>query len=287
MLTQSEQANAWGHACYPGPFFTVALYGAGHASIRQGIAEAASALSAALKAFDYKTEANDTGGFCCRAKTGDPHSTSNHGRGIAIDVNWRANPYGKTLHTDMPRAMTQSICAMKTKSGAQVWNWGGNWSGNKDAMHFEIVCTPADLLSGINWATVPDGPVNQPPPTAAGVPSDADLIALRTVLANKYRDPETGNPWGLAGTGWPAAGETPNGIYAAMVQQALNLIVPNTHLVENGVWGPDSQAALETFQSAQNAFAPGSIPTEELGVFGDDTKFYMGVRLDSFAHGKP
>lgn len=154
MLTQAQQADYWGHECYTGPFATVALYGAGHATIHPAIIEAASALSAVLRVFNYATEAADTGGFACRHKTGDPHSVSNHGRGIAIDINWRENPYGHTLVTNMSRAMVQAICGIRTNSGAQVWNWGGNWSGNKDAMHFEIVCTPHDLATGINWATV-------------------------------------------------------------------------------------------------------------------------------------
>jgi hypothetical protein len=38
-----------------------------------------------------------------------------------------------------------------------VWRWGGDYAGNKDAMHFEIVCSPADLEAGVDPVTVPGG----------------------------------------------------------------------------------------------------------------------------------
>lgn len=176
MLTQAQQADYWGHECYPGPYATVALFGAGHATIRPEVIEAASALSACLKVWAYETEAADTGGYSCRHKTGDVHSISNHGRGIAIDINWKANPYGHVLVTNMPRAMIQAICGIRTNSGAQVWNWGGNWFGNKDAMHFEVVCTPHDLSTGINWLTVPGAPALTPLAVRPG--DDDDMFIM-------------------------------------------------------------------------------------------------------------
>lgn len=36
----------------------------------------------------------------------------------------------------------------------RVWGWGGNHRTVKDAMHYEIVCTPEDLAGGIDWDTV-------------------------------------------------------------------------------------------------------------------------------------
>ena len=38
--------------------------------------------------------------------------------------------------------MTDEIQAMRTNNGQRVWEWGGSWSSNKGAMHFEIDCTP-------------------------------------------------------------------------------------------------------------------------------------------------
>lgn len=607
MLTQTQQAEAWGHSCYHGTFFTIALYGSGHATIRPEIADAASALSACLKVWSYETEAADTGGFCCRAKTGDPNSTSNHGRGIAIDVNWKclagdtkvitpdgpvaieelagtiariltrdpfkggqskwidapivafgeqetkavtisrrgisrtirataehrwfihrkaarhqaapkrsiievttaelqpgdsivgclpppyahrtipssvgiaagnvygdgtrdrnrgswvdlygesmelirfyaepnvhsiasaagqpglrvsnlpgswkarpsldesasyllgwlagyfaadgtvgknghaaitsanlddleffsavatrvgiacappqsvkregisgemslkhtmaliastvpaaffvrlkhherfsaagrqpngrydftvdeigpglvepvycavqtgtgaftldgfiltgnSNPYGAHLVTNMPLAMIQAICGIRTNSGAQVWNWGGNWHGNKDAMHFEIVCTPGDLLSGINQRTIPfagSAPAAQSGPI--------DYAALRRGIAQNLLDQHFGD----IGTPLPEPGVVPNRIYVAMIQQALNLIVPNTLLPVSGTWTGDTGIALFKFQVALNELVPNGITDASPGEFTAETKWWMEVRLKDIAAGKP
>lgn len=68
---------------------------------------------------------------------------------LAVDVDWQNNPYGPVLHTNMPRGMIDEIKAIRTNNGRQVWGWGGDYRSNKDAMHFEIVCSPFDLFTGI------------------------------------------------------------------------------------------------------------------------------------------
>jgi hypothetical protein len=76
-------------------------------------------------------------GFACRAITGTTDKPSNHSWGLAIDINAPRNGYGPTLRTDMPAWMPK------------LWSdygfrWGGTYSGNKDAMHYEFMGTPAD-----------------------------------------------------------------------------------------------------------------------------------------------
>lgn len=75
---------------------------------------------------------------------------------LAVDIDWTNNPYGPVLHTNMPRGMVEEIKALRTRNGKQVWGWGGDYSRNKDAMHFEIVCTPDDLRTGIASGAPPD-----------------------------------------------------------------------------------------------------------------------------------
>lgn len=77
---------------------------------------------------NYPIRKADTGAYNCR-KTTSGGSWSKHAYGCAIDINWKTNPYGSVLVTDMPRWFIQ------------IWldlgfGWGGNWSGKKDAMHF-------------------------------------------------------------------------------------------------------------------------------------------------------
>lgn len=74
---------------------------------------------------------------------------------LAVDVDWDNNPYGPVLHTNMPADMIAAVKAIRTNSGAQVWGWGGDYRGNKDAMHFEIVCRKVDLLTGIAGGPIP------------------------------------------------------------------------------------------------------------------------------------
>lgn len=48
----------------------------------------------------------------------------------------------------MPMAMMREISPGIVDFGGTV-RWGGDYSGNKDAMHFEIVASPAELATGI------------------------------------------------------------------------------------------------------------------------------------------
>lgn len=152
MLTQAQIMAAWAPRC-TGPFLKIGLHGEGKVTVRPAIGDAVLALNAILVAFNYRTRARDTGAGNCRPKVGG-RGWSIHAFWIALDLNWSTNPYGSKLHTDMPFAMVHAICAIRTNNGKQVWNWGGFWSGNKDAMHFEIVCSPRDLATGINPMTV-------------------------------------------------------------------------------------------------------------------------------------
>jgi len=89
----------------------------------------------------YTIRPSDTGAYNCRQITGGS-GYSLHAYGIAVDVNWSTNPYGSTLRTDMPPGAIRAIEALEV-DGAQVLRWGGRYSGNKDAMHFEVVVPPS------------------------------------------------------------------------------------------------------------------------------------------------
>lgn len=137
------------------------------------------ALDACLRAAGYEPRAKDTGAYNCRRITGGTgYSLHSYGpadkftfwngvkiaTALAFDLNWTTNPYGKKLVTDMPVSMRNAIKAIRTNNGKQVWGWGGDYRTNVDAMHWEIVCSPADLATGIDPATVPG--YKPPPPPA-------------------------------------------------------------------------------------------------------------------------
>lgn len=147
-MTTTQQLRDWWEPPCVGPFVKVELHGEGAVTVRPEILPAVAALDACLKAHDYRTRKGDTGAYNCRVITGGT-KYSLHAYRIAMDLNWQSNPYGPSLVTDMPPAMVADIKAIRTRNGKQVWRWGGDYSGNKDAMHFEITCSPADLAAGI------------------------------------------------------------------------------------------------------------------------------------------
>lgn len=153
MTTTTQLREWWAPPC-EGPRQKVALHGEGMVSVRTSIVDAVHALNRCLIAFDYRTRKEDTGAYNCRQITGGTRY-SLHAYGTALDLNWTTNPYGPRLVTDMPREMVAAIKAIRTRGGRQVWRWGGDYGGNKDAMHFEVCCHPADLEGGLDPSTIP------------------------------------------------------------------------------------------------------------------------------------
>jgi hypothetical protein len=137
----------WGPPCRISTV-TIKLYGEGRVTVDRRIAGAVYALNRVLARHRYRTRYADTGAYVCRRITGGS-GYSLHAYGIALDINWLSNPYGRRLVTNMPRGMVNEILAIRTNSGDQVWGWGGNYSVHKDAMHFEVVASPAEIASGI------------------------------------------------------------------------------------------------------------------------------------------
>lgn len=140
---------------------------------RTALAEAYGRLDDILEKYDYRPRSGVTGAYNCRVITGGTgYSLHAYGPGgfftfwsdvrvsmaLAVDINWDKNPYGPRLITDMPQAMVNEIKALRTNNGKQVWRWGGDYGGNKDAMHYEIVCTPADINTGIKDNGIPPKP---------------------------------------------------------------------------------------------------------------------------------
>jgi hypothetical protein len=117
-------------------------------TVKSAAAPAFFALNDILKKHNYRTRRADTGAYNCRKITGG-RGYSLHAYGIAADLNWQSNPYSKRLITDMPMAMVQEIERLRTRSGHKVFRWGGRYKNNKDAMHYEVICTPAQLATGI------------------------------------------------------------------------------------------------------------------------------------------
>jgi hypothetical protein len=151
MRSTAELRILWAPAC-TAPFARYTLHGGGVVTVDVLIVDAVKALNAVLIDWDYRTRRADTGAYNCRQITGGTNY-SLHAYGIAVDLNWSTNPYGHHLITDMPIGMIEAIEGIRTAGGVQVWRWGGRYSNNKDAMHFEVVASPAELARGIQSQT--------------------------------------------------------------------------------------------------------------------------------------
>jgi hypothetical protein len=110
------------------------------------------AVEAIMAKHRYPIRKVDTGAYNCRQITGGS-GYSLHAYGIAVDVNWSTNPYGPNLVTDMPPAMIREIEAIRPRNPIfrtrPAVRWGGRYTSNKDAMHFEVVVPPAALGMGV------------------------------------------------------------------------------------------------------------------------------------------
>ncbi len=162
MRSTSELRALWAEPCNP--------------KNKNGLQDAFDALDTVLNTWQYAPKEGQTWGYNCRRITGGT-GYSLHAFGpaglftfwngvrvtlaVAVDINSLANPYGPRLVTDMPREMVEAILAIRTNGGHQVLGWGGNYRNNKDAMHYEVVCSPAELATGINWNTVKKQPVKR------------------------------------------------------------------------------------------------------------------------------
>ncbi len=150
MPTTQQLRDAWSPVC--------------QVTHRAFVKEAYEVLNNIFKKHNYAPRSGVTGSYNCRQITGGSNYSLHAYRfdslftfwtnvkvtmAVAVDVNSDTNPYGKNLVTDMPRAMVEEICAVRTNDGHQVWGWGGYYKNNKDAMHYELNCFPDQLATGI------------------------------------------------------------------------------------------------------------------------------------------
>jgi hypothetical protein len=84
----------------------------------------------------------DDWGYCYREIRGSTTALSNHSSGTAIDLNATKHPLGKA--GTFPLAKVPMIRALAKKYGLR---WGGDYTGRKDEMHFEIALSEAKVAA--------------------------------------------------------------------------------------------------------------------------------------------
>lgn len=139
--------NLWTSAVKSVPFWTNA-----------DLIPAWEVLAGILKRHEYWVDPTQTGSYNCRHIGNDPSKPwSPHASGSAFDLNWRRNPVGRPIVTDMPAEMVLEIVSVVTGDGVPVFRWGADWDRDGDwtdhsfvdPMHFEIIAEIRHLDSGI------------------------------------------------------------------------------------------------------------------------------------------
>lgn len=153
------RATHWGAGCDPRALVPAAwILGARNIQCHRDAVRAFRAVGRIMRTHQYVVRSDVTGAYNCRKLTGSATVISAHAQGIALDVNWDTNPYRTDkLVTDMPVAMREAIEALRTDQGELAVRGGWDWDGrpetphsNYDAMHIEIIATPAQLKAGFS-----------------------------------------------------------------------------------------------------------------------------------------
>ena len=81
---------------------------------------------------------------------------SRHARGIAIDLNWSKHPLGaEGTFSNEDEKVIHSILTKYSYQGKRLVRWGGDYSGRKDEMHFELDQPLAFCLAAVKALQTP------------------------------------------------------------------------------------------------------------------------------------
>ena len=115
----------------------------GRVAVRRG--DVATILLYVLQRFNKEVERlkwPGVWGYAERTIRGSSTTLSNHASGTAVDANAPKHPLGTNPYNNFSRAQISTIHRIINDCmvlGRPVVRWGGDYSGRKDGMHFEIV----------------------------------------------------------------------------------------------------------------------------------------------------
>lgn len=133
--------------------------------VHRGVSQLVAGLMAMTEKMGYLIKTGETWGYAGRYIRGTENSTrvpSNHSWGLAVDLNAPSNPMGDRLITDIPAPVTALWKRFR-------FRWGGDYSGRKDAMHFEYMGTPAQAAADTQKFFAEFGPVLNNNPLPPGI----------------------------------------------------------------------------------------------------------------------
>lgn len=171
----------------------------------------------ATRATGYVLKQDQTGAFVCRP-IGGTSTPSNHSWGLAVDLNWRENPF--THDANAPRTITPDVVRIWKQVG---FSWGGDWSGKKDFMHMEFNGSPAEAARRVAALTATPKPPPPPPPLSP--------ITVIAYPEDHMRSLSFTMPLDADGNGWRDIEADP----AKIVSFVVNAANPPEHHYGEGV----------------------------------------------------
>jgi peptidoglycan hydrolase-like protein with peptidoglycan-binding domain len=190
--------------------------------VDRSTAEAWEAFSAVMAAHDYRFRESAGGTYNCR-KIGGTSRYSMHAYGLAVDLNPSRNPFALPLRTDQPAAFRRDVEKIITRSGRQVFQWGGRWS-KPDAMHWQIGALRSELRTGLITPVVVEGPGKSGTPGCLRHGDRGDRVKdiQEVLLALGYPLPT----WGA------------DGDFGDETEAAVRAFQSDVGIDVDGVWGP-------------------------------------------------
>lgn len=200
--------------------------------------EVASAFDKYVENIDNARGALDDWGYAERPIRGGAE-LSNHASGTAVDLNAPKHPIG-SVGTFTPGQVARILEIISVTGG--VVRWGGQYSGRKDEMHFEI--NDSKSLEDCQKALQALRQYNGRPDT--------------TVIAN-----DTQRDLYYAPNKPMMRGED-----VALVQRVLNAWYPWLNLETDGVFGPETADAVKELQSRARITVDGVVGPKTRAVLG-------------------
>ena len=134
----------------------------------------------------YSVKSGQTGGFACRP-IGGTRTASNHSWGLAVDINWQANPMSSRFVCDLPPKLVKAFWSCG-------FYWGGWYNGGRfDPMHFEYTGRPSDVDRHLLIARSIVAASSSTTPTATAPAPSRTVVSLSKLKA-AYEAEGTGEP---------------------------------------------------------------------------------------------
>ena len=226
--------SAWGGRCQIDKLVTIHVTGGVRFTVHRAIAPLVKVLAEQTIQRGYSLRPAECGAYNCRRIRGSDR-WSNHAWGLAVDLNWNSNPmlrvswlidrhgsnFPRSSWTDIP----PEVVGLWTDAG---FGWGGDYRNWRDAMHFEWLRSPQELVERAKRMRLGGVDIPDPPPSSLRRGDDGESVRrLQRLLA--------------------AAGFSPgatDGHFGEATEAAVRALQEARNLEVDGIVGPRTWASL-------------------------------------------